>query len=202
MVNNRNLRIIVTAITLVSAADLVAQNQPSVFYFGGKRIFVGMAQTEALAALSTCCKLSPPTVTEAQRQTAAEMGRTVGQLILPKEESQFRILGTIFFGHGKVTNVTRPLGEEAYLPWSEDVLGFARTLQRALSPGTGDSDTTIHLSIRHERMNNGESEVLSITFPNGRGTRIILISVGKASEGAPPESREQANLEEFLEPGP
>jgi hypothetical protein len=123
----------------------------------------------------------------------------VGQLILPKEESEFRILGTVFFGNGKVVSATRPLSEEAYVPWNEDVLGFARTLQRALSPTTGDSDRTVRVSVRHERATNAETEVLSFSFSNGRGVRLNIIRLDKALEGAPPESRDQVTLDEFLE---
>jgi hypothetical protein len=98
-----------------------------------------------------------------------------------------------------VVSVTRALGEQAYLPWNEDVLGFARTLQRALSPVTGDADTTVRVSVRHERSSNAETEVLSLSFPNGRGVRLNIIRLDKAFEGAPPESRDQVTPDEFLE---
>jgi hypothetical protein len=199
MLENRRLRVALTAVVLLSGAVLAAQDKPAEFYFGGKRIFVGMPQVEALSALSTCCRLSPNTVTVTQRQALAKVGKMAGQMILPKDESETRILATIFFGSGKVVSLTRPLGEEAYVPWNEDVLGFARTLQRALSPSTGDSDTTVRISVRHERSSNAETEVLSLAFSNGRGVRFNIIRLDKAFEGAPPESRDQVTLDEFLE---
>ncbi len=56
MFENGKLRVALTAVVLLSGAALVAQDHLAVFYFGGKRVFVGMSQTEALAVLSTCCK--------------------------------------------------------------------------------------------------------------------------------------------------
>jgi hypothetical protein len=132
-----------------------------------------------------------------QREAAAKLGRTVSQFIVPKEER--RILGTISFDRGRVCSATRPLGEEAYMPWDQDVVSFARTLQRSLSPVSGDAETTAHVSVHHERSTNGESEILSISFTNGRGLRLQIITLDKPFPDAPSESKEQAILEEFLE---
>jgi hypothetical protein len=101
MYEKNKLRVALTAVVLLSGAILAAQDKPAEFYFGGKRINVGMSQTEALALLSTCCKLSPATVTDAQRKTFAKVGKMVGQFILPKDESEPRILGTTCLGATK-----------------------------------------------------------------------------------------------------
>lgn len=185
---------------LLAGAALVAQEKPAEFYFGGKRLVVGMPQAQALALLSTCCKLSPESVSDEQRLSALKMGRTVGQMILPKNDTpEFQVLGSVFFLGGKVTSLTRPLGDEAFLPWNEDVLGFARTLQRSLSPDSGDATTNARVSVRHERTSNAESEVISFTFQNGRGVRLTIVKLDKAFAGAPPDSAQQVQLEEFLE---
>ena len=118
---------------------------------------------------------------------------------MSKDESSVRFLGTIFFDRAGVASVTRPLGEEAYLPWNKDVLGFARTLERALSPRTGDVDTTVSLSVRHTRSSNADADVLSLSLPNGRGVRLSVLRLDKPLPGAPQESRDQAGLDEFLE---
>jgi len=67
------------------------------------------------------------------------------------------------------------------------------------SPATGNSETTVHISVRHSRTSNADSEVLSLSFPNGRGVRLTIVTMDKPPAEAP-ETREQANLEEFLEP--
>jgi hypothetical protein len=54
--------------------------------------------------------------------------------------------------------------------------------------------------VSHERTTNAETEVLSLTFPDGRGVRLKVIKLDKPLAGAPAGSQEQANLEEYLEP--
>jgi hypothetical protein len=179
---------------------LVAQDRPAEFYFGGNRVYVGMPEPEAIKMLSVCCRLSPEQITTSQKEAAAKLGRNLSQFIVPKEEPSSRILGTISFDRGRVTGATRPLGQEAYVPWDQDVVSFARTLQRSLSPVSGDAQKTAHVSVHHERSTNGESEILSISFTNGRGLRLQIITLDKPLPDAPPEwSKEQAILEEFLE---
>lgn len=75
-------------------------------------------------------------------QSAAEIaktGRVPGQFIFSKERKPQRILGSICFADGKVSSITRPIGDEDFAPWSQDAVGLARTLYRALAPTTGDS---------------------------------------------------------------
>jgi hypothetical protein len=97
-------------VALCSAAD---ERRP-VFYFGGNRLFVGMPKSETVAALSTCCELSPPAASEVEKQLAP-VGTLVGHMILTKEESPKNILGAIYFSGGKVLRLTRPLAEEVGL---------------------------------------------------------------------------------------
>jgi len=118
----------------------------------------------------------------------------------PKDGTPGRILGTIFFSHGKVIGVTRPLGEEDFTAWNSGALGFARTLYRALAPESGDTDATVNLSVRHERETNAETEVLTLTFKDGRGIRMSLIRLDKPFPDEPPETKDQVTLEEFLGP--
>jgi len=113
-----------------------------------------MPESEAMATLSVCCKLSPPNDKE-DKQLAVDAGRVPGHFIFSRDGK--RLLGTIYFLSGRVMEVTRPLGDEVFAPWNDDVVRFARTLDRSLSPATGESDKTIHLSVRHERASNGNS---------------------------------------------
>lgn len=194
--NSMRTTILLAGILLLTAVG-TAQDKQSVFYFGSKRVLVGMPKAEAVAALSACCKLSPP-AEEENRQVFADIGRLPAHFILSKDEQ--RILGSISFLGGKVVSVSRPLGEEEYAPWNEDVVGFARALYRAMSPTTGESDATVYLSVRHERASNAETEVLSLSFPNGRGIRLNIIRLDKPLPGQPTESRDQVTMDEFLEP--
>lgn len=129
MIRNSNARVVPTILVLLSGAALVAQDQPAEFYFAGSRIVVGMPEAQAEQQLSKCCRLLPPTITDAGRQATERLGKSAGQMILAKDESEFRVLGNIYYYRGKVVSVTRPLGD--YLPWSQDVLSFARALERS-----------------------------------------------------------------------
>jgi hypothetical protein len=79
-------------------------------------------------------------------------------------------------------------------------VGFARTLYRALAATTGDSDSTVHVSVRHEHASNAETEVLSLSFPDGRGVRLTMITLDKPLSGSPSDARDQVTLEELLNP--
>jgi hypothetical protein len=177
-------------VALCSAAD----ERPPVFYFGGKRLFVGMPKSEAVAALSTCCELSPPAASEVEKQPAP-VGTLVGHMILTKEESPKNILGAIYCSVGKVLRLTRPLAEEVD-PWNDDVVGFARAIKRSL-PAESDAGTTVLVSVRHERITNAESDVVSLVFPNGRG---IELHIGTLDKPNTEKKRDFATLDETLEP--
>jgi hypothetical protein len=89
-------RMMVALLGLWATLSLAADQKPAAFYFGGKRLFVGMPKAEAVALLSTCCKLSPSTEPEHAADTNG------GHFILTREESPQRMLGSIFFADGKV----------------------------------------------------------------------------------------------------
>jgi len=122
-----------------------------------------------------------------------------GHFILSKEESSegSGILGTVFFSGGKIVSVTRPLDDEIDTN-NDHVVAFARAVDRALSPTMGDGETTVRVSVLHERMSNGQSDALSLTFPNGRGIRIRIGTLDKALDAS--TKRDFATLEETLEP--
>ncbi len=193
----RAIALLAFCVTLSLAAD----QKPPVFYFGGKRLFVGMPKSEAVASLSACCKLSPPADSENEK-LSADTGQMVGHFILSRGEAPQRILGGIFFAGGKVARINRPLAEEDFNPQSDDVVAFARALDRALSPTTGDSHAIVFVSVRHERVSNAESEVLSLSFPNGRGVELQIATLDRPPSNAPPEfsKRDGVSLNEILEP--
>jgi hypothetical protein len=165
------------------------------FLFGGQRVYVGMSKQDAVAALSQCCKLSPPVESEVEKRPAPE-GVMAGHFILPKEESPQRILGAIYFSAGKVRRVTRPLAEEVDTS-NDDVVGFARAIKRSLA-AEGDTETTAIVAVRHERMSNAESDVVLLTLRDGRGIEIHIATLDKPN--ALTNKRDFVTLDETLEP--
>src|SRR5438552_3523709 len=125
----------VALLVLCAAFCLAADQKPPVFYFGGKRLYVGMPKSEAVASLSACCQFSPP-ANEENEKLSIDTGRMLGHLILAKGELPQPILGTIFFAGEKVLSISRPLADDVD-PWNDDVVGFARALYRAMSPTAG-----------------------------------------------------------------
>jgi hypothetical protein len=172
--------------------SLAADQKRPVFSFGGKQLYVGMSKHDAVAALSDCCKLSPPSESHIEKQPAPE-GVILGHMILPKEESSPRILGVVYFSGEKVLRVTRPLAEDVDT-WNEDVVGFARAFKRSLP----DTETTAVVSVRHERVSNAESDVVSFLFPNGRGVEVHIGTLDKPDSHT--NKRDFATLDETLEP--
>jgi hypothetical protein len=193
------------SVAFIPLSIVTAQNREPAFYFAGKPVTVGMPKSEAVAIMSGCCTLSPPAENEQnQMKMALNTGRIGGHMILPKGKPfEGPILGAIFFLGGRVESVTRPLGEEDYAPWSDDAVGFARAFYRALSPTSGVSEQQIvYLSVQHDRAKNAESEILSLSFPNGRGVRFSLINLDRPLPDTPSEfggnKTAQVTLEEFL----
>jgi hypothetical protein len=175
-------------VTLSLSAD-----QTPAFYFGGKRLFVGMAKAEAVAALSACCKLSPPADSEIAK-LSADTNKMPGHFILSKDDTP-RLLGSIFFASGKVARITRPLDADLN-PLSDDVVAFARTLDRSLASETTDSQP-VFISARHERLSNGEEEVLTFSFPNGRAVELQISTLDTPSKET--GKRDAVGLDEVLE---
>jgi hypothetical protein len=172
------------------ALSLAADTNPPVCYIGGQRLFVGMSKSEAVVALSVCCTLSPPAGSE-NAKLSADMGVMAGHFIISKEKA---ILGTIFFVGGKVSRITRPLDEHID-PQSEDVVAFARALDRTLSLDTGGLPASAVISVRHQRMSNGEGEFVFLSFPNGRGIEIQIATLDNPLAG----KRDSVSLDEVLQ---
>lgn len=174
-----------------SAAD----SKPPVFVFGGKQLYAGMSKNEALESLSACCKLSPPAESEVEGRLAPASAMA-GHFILLKEGLPKRTLGTVYFSGGKVVRITRPLDDDVDTS-SDDVVAFAMALKRSISAEVGDSDRTILVSLRHENMANGESDVVSFTFPDGRGIELHIGTLDKPDAQIP--KRDFATIDEDLD---
>ena len=175
--------------------SVAAGEKPPTFFFGGEQVRVGMSQQQAVAALSHCCKLSPPVESGIEKRPAPE-GMMLGHFILSKEESSQRILGYILFSGGKVQRVTRPLAEEVD-GYSDDVVGFARAIKRWLA-AEGHTETTAIVTIRHERISNAESDVVLLTLRDGRGIEMHIGTLDKPNTYT--EKRDFVTLDETLEP--
>ena len=188
---------LVFTLLLLLPMSLAADQKTPVFYFGGNRLFVGMPKSEAVALLLACCKLSPPADSE-NKKLSADTNRMIGHFIFPKEESPQRILGTIYFADGKVSRITRPLDAEKFDPESDDIVAFTRALDRNLAPETGDSRSVVFVSSRHERLTNGEGEILSFSFPNGRAIELQIVTLDTPSKIT--GRRDSVGLDEILEP--
>jgi hypothetical protein len=169
-----------------------AADQNPVFFFGGKQLYVGMSKREAVATLSGCCKLSPPAESDVEKRAVRE-DVILGHIILPNEESPQRILGNIFFSGGKVLRITRPLAEDVDT-YSEDLVGFVRAIKRSLPEG----ETRVVVSVRHERISNAESDVVSLSFPNGRGIELHIGTLDKPITEI--NKRDFVTLDETLQP--
>ena len=177
--------------------SVAAGEKPPTFFIGGQQVRAGMSQQEAVAALSHCCKLSPPVESGVERRPAPE-GVRAGHFILSKEESPQRILGAIYFSGGKVLRVTRPIAEDVDTS-NDDVVGFARAIKRSLAL-EGDTETTAIVAVRHERMSNAESDVVLLTLRDGRGLEIHIGTLDKPNTGT--DKRDFATLDETLEAPP
>jgi hypothetical protein len=182
------LALLVIFVTLSLSAD-----QTPAFYFGGKRLFVGMAKAEAVATLSACCKLSPPADSD-NAKLSADTNKMLGHLILSKDDTP-RLFGSNFFAGGKVARITRPLDADLD-PLSHDVVAFARTLDRSLAGGSSGSQAVL-VSARHERLSNEEGEVLTFSFPNGRAVELQISTLDTASTET--GRRDAVGLDEILE---
>lgn len=183
----------VLGVALLSSCLALAADKPPVFIFGGKQLYVGMSRSDALASLSGCCKLSPPADSEIEKQTIP--GGVPGHFIIPKDDSEFRIMGTIHFSAGKVIRITRPLAENVDV-WNDDLVSFVRALKRAL-PADSDKETTVVVSIRHQRISNAESDLVSLSFPEGRGLELTITTLDKSTD-ANKNKRDFVSLDETL----
>jgi hypothetical protein len=176
--------------------SLAADQNPPVFYFGGKGLFVGMPKSEAVTILSACCKLSPPAESDNENMSADAKG-LVGHFIRSKDESPQRRLGSIYFSGGKVLRIERPL-DDTFDSGSDDVVALARALDRSLLQDTSDSSAMVHVSTQHERMGDGESQYLLFSFPNGRVVELEIFTLDTPSKVT--GKRDSVALNEALVP--
>jgi hypothetical protein len=183
------------ACLVVSFALSLSADQTPAFYFGGKRLFVGMPKADALVELSDCCRLSPPPDSN-ERQTAPYKDKMLGHFIFSKDGSPSRMLGTIFFADGKVVRITRPLDADKFDPQSDDVVALARSLDRSLESATGDSQT-VTVTVRHDRASNGAADILTFAFPNGRA--VVLQTMTLDTPSTDTGKRDSVSLDESLE---
>jgi len=177
-------RTILLGLTLLGLVlPMIADQRPPVFVFGGKQFYVGMPRHEAVISLSACCKLSPPAEGEVEKESVpVPEGMMLGHMILPKGEPPQRILGAIYFSGGKVVRITRPMAEDVD-SYNDDLVGFARAIKRTLVTETSGSGTsTVVVSVRHERINNAESDAVFFTFPNGHGIEIHIGTLDKPAK--------------------
>ena len=156
---------------------IIADQKPPVFMFGGNRLYIGMSKHDAVAALSACCKLTPPAQSEIEKLPVPD-GQILSHIISPKDGSEFRILGTIAFRDGKVLRMTRPLDNDLDT-YSDDVVAFMRALKRSIPSEASESEVVMHVSIRRERVTNAESETIFFSFPNGRGIELHIGTLDK-----------------------
>jgi hypothetical protein len=162
---------------------------PPVFYFGGKQVYAGMPKGEALATLSVCCKLSPPAEPDVDKRPHPA-DRMLGHFILPREESQQVILGAIYFLNGRVARISRDLSQN-FDTFNTDLVTFMRAFKRSVP----DGETSAVVSLRHERMSNAESQVLTFVFPNGRGLEVHVATLDNGNG----TRRDFVTLDETLE---
>jgi hypothetical protein len=181
----------IVVLVICSTFVLCQTNNVPAFYIKGQRLSIGMSQTEVATSLAQCCKLSPPLESEIEKKPYAK-GRMVGHFIIPKEDSSFDILGGIFFVNGRVAKLTRPLGKDIDTS-DEELVSFARVLKRALPDGT----TTALVSVRHEQASNAETDIMVLSFPDGRGIEIDVGTLDKPNENT--NKRDFVSIDEILE---
>jgi len=135
-----------------------------------------------------CCTLSPPV-------DAVGSGEG-GHFIRTKDGPPYRILGTISFRAGTVSRISQPLDLD-FDGYNDEAVRLARALYRALAPITGDSSSTVLLSVQHMRMSNAERDTLSLSFPNGRGIELQVITLDSPDKET--NKRDAVTLDEILE---
>jgi hypothetical protein len=193
--NRRNpLFVPITAFWLFMAFPQVTGEKAPVFYFQDQPLKVGMAASDAVTSLAACCTLSPPVKKSEIDGSLPWSGSSDGHFITSKERISFHLRGVIYFAGGRVVRIERPL-DEGIDGWNDDLVRFAKALDRALAPETGDSQSRVLLEVQHTRLSNGEGEYLSLVFPNGRGVRLNIATLDSPGFNGRQNS---AGLDEFL----
>lgn len=185
-------RFSIISLLLVASIPLFSQNTndpiQQAFYFGGQRIYVGLSQIKATMALSSCCELSPKEI----KPIPIPGKGAPGQFILSKDHNE--ILGSIWFSEGKVSRVSRDLAVNVD-SYSQDLVSFMKILKRSLPEGTNEAVVTI----KHKSMSNGDSDEITIVFPDGHGIELEIVTLDTPFPGNG-DRREAVNLTEFLVP--
>lgn len=180
---------LILALATCMVLPLSAGQKPPEFYFGGQRLTLGMPVSNVAALLSTCCVLTPPLGT-------SDSGAG-GHFIRTKDGPPYRLLGSISFRDGKVSLISRRIDSD-FDGENDEAVHLARALYRALAPTIGDSSSSILVSVQHMRLGNGEGDTLSLSFPNGRGIELQIVTLDSPSKFT--GKRDSVTLEEILEP--
>ena len=156
--------------------------------FGGVEIHLGMSEAEALAKLSECCILAPPSGSIIDNSPVPD-GQIAGHFVLSKNEANQQMLGNIWFKGHKVVNVSRELAEGVDSS-DENVVSFARALKRSLP----EVATTALVKVRHEQAPNAESDLVTLVFPSGKSLEIRIVTLDKDANAR----RDSVSFEEVL----
>ena len=81
---------------------------------------------------------------------------------------------------GKVTRITRPRDRKVS-PESVAAVALGRLMIRALSQREGDLSSTIQVTTQHQRLANGESETLLLSYPNRKGVELKILTLDTPS---------------------
>ena len=184
--------LIVFLLFVVSVLPLGADQRPS-FVFGGKLFYVGMSMSEAVQLLSACCRVSPPIDANIEKRPLTARG---GHFIWRGEGTEASIIGVIFFADQRVVRLTKPMAEDVDFT-NEDLIAFTRALKRVLQNETGAFERTARISVQHGKANNAESDVIFITFPDGRGIELHVGTLDKPSQWT--NKRDFVTADETLE---
>jgi hypothetical protein len=190
--NHGKTSFIMFLLFVVLVLPLVADQRPY-FVFGGKQFYVGMSMSEAVQLLTVCCKLSPPIEANTERNPLTSRG---GHFIWKKGGTETSILGGIFFAGQKVTRLTKPMADDVDFS-NEDLVAFTRALKRVLQNDASDFERTAKISVQHEKATNAESDVISITFPDGRGIELHVGTLDKPNQLT--NKRDFVTADEILE---
>jgi hypothetical protein len=146
--------------------------------FGGKQFYIGMSTSEAVRLLSECCQLSPPIEANIEKNPLTAKG---GHFILTKEGAETAMLGGIFFAGQKVSRLTKPMADDLDFS-NKDLVAFTRALKRVLQRDAGELERPAKVSVQHEKASNAEADIISITFPDGRGIELHIGILDKPNE--------------------
>jgi len=127
-----------------------------------------------MAELSDCCKLSPPPKPTVDGD-ASPPGQLKGYYILAKGEPPQSVLGGIWFKGQKVVSLSRELANNVDTS-DDELVAFMKAFKRSLP----EELTTAVVGVRHEQASNGESDLLTLEFPDGRRIEIRILTLDKA----------------------